>query len=75
MIVWTVSTTTIIWKKISHYDLVVLGSSEVLLYDQWDTIYSPLKEYVRRRVIDADSSDDDDDEVFDADSSDEEDDA
>jgi hypothetical protein len=58
-----------------HYELVVLGSSEVLLYDQWDTIYSPLKEYVRRRVIDADSSDDDDDEVFDADSSDEEDDA
>lgn len=47
----------------------------MLLYDQWDTIYSPLKEYVRRRVIDADSSDDDDDEVFDADSSDEEDDA
>jgi len=58
-----------------HYELVVLGSSEVLLYDQWDTIYSPLKEYVRRMVIDADSSDDDDDEVFDADSSDEEDDA
>jgi hypothetical protein len=52
-----------------HYDLVILGSSGVFLYDQWDVLYSPLREYARRNMsyddatIDTalDSSDDDDD--------------
>ena len=42
-----------------HYDLFVLGSSDVLRYNQWDMIYSPLKEYVRRKIIEANSSDND----------------
>jgi hypothetical protein len=47
--------------RVLHYDLVILGSSDVLRYDQWHMIYSPLKKYVRCKVIDADSSDDEDD--------------
>ena len=39
-----------------HYDLVILGSSDVLRYNQWDMIYSPLREYVRRKIIQANSS-------------------
>jgi hypothetical protein len=61
-----------------HYDLVVLGSSDVLRYDQWDMIYSPLREYARRNienddatdVVAPDSSDDDDDDTLNDDGND-----
>jgi hypothetical protein len=28
------------------YDIIVIGSSNVFRYDQWDVLYSPVKEYV-----------------------------
>jgi hypothetical protein len=28
------------------YDIIVIGSSNVFRYDQWDVLYSPVKEYI-----------------------------
>ena len=33
------------------YDIIVIGSSGVLQYDQWDVLYSPVKEYVIRDYV------------------------
>ena len=41
-----------------HYHLVILGSSSVFCYNQWNVLYSPLKEYVRRNIVDDDVTDD-----------------
>jgi hypothetical protein len=41
-----------------HYHLIVLGSSGLFRYDQWNLLYSPLKEYARRNIIDDDATDD-----------------
>ena len=33
-----------------YYDIVVLGSSQVFQYDEWDLLYSPVRQFISDRA-------------------------